>query len=75
MTPGDDPLVHAYRREGELLLRTWASGSKARAGAVKRDYRTFICINRARLLRARLAQSGDPAKRAKIARDALVGAR
>ena len=53
----DDPLVAAFQREGMVLLRYWAAGSTARRRRVERDYATYMrVINRARLLRARLAR-------------------
>ena len=74
-TVADDPLVAAYRREGELLRRHWALQCARRRQGLARDYNARVCINRALLLRARLAQTADEAKRRKIAQTALVGAR
>lgn len=59
MSDASDPFVKTYQRQGQTLTETWARGAEGRRDKVKADYATYVLINKARLLRARLKQAGS----------------
>lgn len=54
-----DRLVLAYQADARLLMVYWARGSRARAARVRSEFTVRTCINRAMLLRARMAAPGN----------------
>jgi hypothetical protein len=69
---GYDAVLSALRAQAKNIVE--AAQGEAERARLRRDYAEFVLRNRAKLILARLQQTGDDAKRRRILHQALLGA-